>query len=140
MAHICRLTLEIHDSLLCIGYSAAAERLVQTFPDAVIGEEWFETGEYQRLEAHLASSGTDTSIARTMLRQLRSRQLAHGPTLLFSHPASEGIPAFRGSFNRWGFTFTAQEALPEQLRTRMISFLESFGIGRVECFVDDSPS
>jgi hypothetical protein len=134
MTHICRLSIPIYETVLCLAYFGAADRLMRAFPEAVFEDEWLEISEYQRLERFLVQSETDATIGSTMLRQLRSKQLSHGPTLAFHLPPSEGEPMIRGSFNRWGFTFASNEAFGEPLRVRIFAFLQSFTIGTVECY------
>ena len=133
MTHVCRLSIPIYETVLCLAYSGAADRLLQSFPEAVLEDEWLEIAEYQRLECFLEQSETDATIGSTMLRQLRSKQLSHGPTLAFRLATSEAAP-IRGTFNRWGFTFTSDEAFGETTRLRIVTFLRSFGIGTTECY------
>lgn len=139
MTHIHRLEIPIYDSLLCLAYSGAGEKLRDAFPAAVMGEDWFEIGEYNRLEEFLREREVNRETAETMLRQIRSKQLSHGPTLMFEIPATETCPSIQGSFNRWGFTFRSSQPLPPEMDAAISTFLHSFGIGTVESYVQEAP-
>lgn len=132
MEFILRVGIPIYESLLCFAYSGLGEKLLEHFPEVVVEEEWFEIGEYSRLENFLQSEETDAEIRKTMLRQIRSKQIAHGPTLRFSMPSSdEGIP-ISGTFNRWGLTFMRPSQFAKHDRTRILEFLASLGHGTIE--------
>ncbi|TLD70523.1 hypothetical protein FEM03_12420 [Phragmitibacter flavus] len=127
------MSIPIYETVLWLAYSGAADRLLQSFPEAVLEDEWLEVAEYQQLECLLEQSETDATIGSTMLRQLRSKQLSHGRTVAFRLATSEAAPIC-GTFNRWGFTFTSEEAFGEATRLRIVVFLQSFGIGTMECY------
>ncbi len=132
MEFILRVGIPIYESLVCFAYNGLGGKLLKHFPEVVVEEEWFEIGEYSRLESFLKSKETDAEISKTMLRQLRAKQIAHGPTLRFSMPSSDkGIP-ISGSFNRWGLTFKRQSQFAEDDQTRILEFLSSLGLGTVE--------
>lgn len=132
MEFILRVSIPIYDSLVCFAYSTLGVKLTEYFPGLVVEKEWFEIGEYSRLEDYLENNQTDAEIRKTMLRQIRSKQIAVGPTLRFSMPSSdEGIP-ISGTFNRWGLTFKRPSQFAEHDRTRILEFLASLGHGTVE--------
>ncbi len=139
MKHISRLTIPINDSVLCLACSGAADRLLEAFPDAEINGEWVEVTEYRHFVNFLRENATDGATAETMLRQLRSKHIAHGPTCRFRIPASEIRQEIRGSFNRWGFTFTSLQPFHPVVLSQIKAFLDSFGIGEFECYTEEGP-
>ncbi|WP_395751578.1 hypothetical protein [Prosthecobacter sp.] len=137
MDFILRVGIPIYDSLVCFAYSGLGAKLTETFPELTIGEDWFEIGEYSRLEDFLEDQQICADQRKDMLRQLRGKQIAQGPTLQFSMPSSDqGIPT-SGTFNRWGVTFKRSLPFTEHDRTRILQFLTSLGHGAVEEYALD---
>ncbi len=83
MDFILRVGIPIFDSLVCFAASGLIAKLTDAFPDLAIEEEWCEIGEYSRLESFVENNPVDTEIGKTMLRQLRTKQVSHGPTFRF---------------------------------------------------------
>ncbi len=132
MEFILRVSIPIYDSLVCFAYCTLGVKLTEYFPGLAVEEEWLEIGEYSRLEDFLENKQTDAEIRRTMLRQIRLKQISQGPTFKFDMPSSDqGIPIL-GTFNRWGLTFKRPSQFAEHDRTRILEFLASLGHGTVE--------
>lgn len=132
MEFIIRVGIPIYDSLVCFAYSGLAVKLSEHFPEVAIEEEWLEMIEYSRLEDFLRSNQTDAEIGKTMLRQMRSKQISHGPTSRFGIPSSDGGLAISGTFNRWGVTFKRSSPFGEPDRMKILQFLSSLEHGTIE--------
>ena len=128
------LHLEIYGAAYSLAYPAVSAAIVLEFPSVVFEEQWREVAEYDRLLDFLRTKDPqpEQRIADTMLAQMRSKQIAHGPTIGFRIPATEDTPEIDGRFHRWGIVFHSREPMPAILVGRIEALLSSFGIGTIE--------
>lgn len=137
MANVIWLRIDIYDSVLCLAYSGTAERLIAAFPQTTFEDDWAEIAEYQTLEAFVRSKEMPGEQRETMLRQLRTKQISHGPTLRFSLQGPDDEKITRGSIFRWGITFRRNSEFTDEATVQLVQFLNSFGVGEVESYSDE---
>ena len=130
--YILRLDIPIYESELCLAYSKVSERLRKAFLGFESIEEWTELGEYERLQSAIAEGAISMDKGEEMLRQLRSKQISHGPSFRFSIEADDGAPRIEGSHNRWGITFQRAVPFSESDAALIHEFLSSFQVGQIK--------
>jgi len=135
-----RLEIPIYDSVLCLAYSKILTRLQEAFPSFECTEEWAEIGEYERLEVFIAGGSVEKETGETMLRQLRTNQISHGPSFRFAIDAVDGPPRIEGSHNRWGITFKRASPFSEPDEASIRAFLNSMGVGEIKAWSHTEPN
>lgn len=135
--HVISLRIPIYDSLLCLSYSAVLAKLEESFPSIQVEEEWTEVAEYKRLEEFVRSENLDSDRGEMMLRQLRSKQISHGPSFRLSMSAFDGDPKIEVSHFRWGITFRRTAPFSDTDADSIATFLTSIGIGTVESYTNE---
>lgn len=137
MSHVIQLSIPMYDSVLCLAYWGACERLSEHFPEAVFAEEWSEVSEYQRLLEHLEQSNAPEETRRVMTAQMRTRHIKHGPTIDFKLPRREGRGEITGSLSRWQIAFHSETPFAEPMKAAIGAFLKTFAVGTVESYEAD---
>jgi hypothetical protein len=119
----------------------AIKRLQEWFPEATFlpGDQLARSVEHA--EALLAgpTDGTMSGPERRVVESLRRKAILYGPALAFEIPV-DSDRWIRGSARRVDITFNYDEPLPDALRNRLVEYLKTFGVGRIERSSEDGKS
>jgi hypothetical protein len=97
-------------------------KVQEAFPETVVSP-----GDQLVLAAERAEAG---GAARSVVETLRRTAQAHGPAYAFTIPIPGG--SLQGRARRYDVAFLFDEPLPEEWRSRLIEFLTSLGVGKLE--------
>ena len=138
--YILKLEIPIYESALCLAYSKITVLLREAFPGFESIEEWAEVAEYERLQSFIAAGSVEKDVGEGMLKQLRTKQISHGPTFRFSIEAADGLPRIEGSHYRWGITFKRSSPFSESDDSSIRAFLNSLEVGQVKSWDQSGPN
>jgi hypothetical protein len=135
------LTLYKHLSRMAFEPDKVIERVKAAFPAVTVlpGDQLAE--EVKRAEAFLAEElkQNPTGPARRVIESLRRKAQTYGPAYAFHLPAPGG-GQIKGLARSVGVEFHFDDSLPQETRQRLIEFLKSLGVGKLECSTPDRQS
>jgi hypothetical protein len=128
-----KLNLYRHGSGATLDPKEAARYLQGFFPEAA-----FKTGDQLALRAQDAESQFADELrdnpegpARIVVETLWRNTKEFGPAYAFELPLGPATN-LRGTVRRYDITFLFEEPLSAELQDRILAFLKSFGVGRLE--------
>lgn len=124
------LNLYRHPSGVAFDPAAVIEKVKGSFPEAILlpGDQLAKRAEHA--ESVAGRLGLDT--APIIVETLRRNARAYGPAYAFQIPQPGGKPPIQGLARSVNVQFLFEEPLPEETRNRLIAFLRSLGVGRLE--------
>jgi len=132
------LNLYQHPSGVAFDPAKVIRKAEAFFPEAVFEPGDFAAAEVQRAETRLAEElrKDPTGPASKVLASLRRKAQSYGPNYVFRIPLEQG-GTVDGLVRSVGVQFLYKEPLPEPVRQRLIAFLRSLGVGRLQASVPD---
>lgn len=118
-----KLNVYGHPSGATFDPDAVIQRVKEAFPDTTV-----LPGDQLALGVERAEA---LGAADHVIETLRRNRKAQGPAYAFETPIPGG-GLIRGRARRYDVTFLYDAPLPEELRTRLIEFLRSLGVGKLE--------
>jgi hypothetical protein len=118
--------------------SHAIRKLQDWFPEATVlpGDQLARSVEHaETFFAQQLSLGVDAP-ERRVVESLRRKASRYGPSLAVQIPIDSGEP-ITGSARRVDLTFNYVEPMTDGVRNRLVEFLKSFGVGRIERSSED---
>jgi hypothetical protein len=103
------------------------QKVTESFPEARV-----VPGDQLTLSAERA---TAEGAADHVVATLRHNAQSYGPAYAFEIPLPDGR-SIQGRVRRYDVALLFDEPLPEELRSRFIDWLKSFGVGQVEASTD----
>jgi hypothetical protein len=101
-------------------------KLRLAFPDVDIDPTDQSAAEVERIRQFIESKAdSDPNVRSTMLRQIQGKARRNGPVYSFS------LAGLTGTAGRYSIAFIAEVEIEPSLRQRIVSFLESLGLGTV---------
>jgi hypothetical protein len=87
----------------------------------------------ERAESFFAAAmGKGMSDAeKRVVESLRRKASRYGPALAFEIPV-DSVRSIRGSARRVDITFNYDDPLPDPIKERIVEYLKTFGVGRIE--------
>ena len=111
----------------------AIRKLQDWFPEAAVlpGDQLARSVEHAEAffaeELSKVGGGPETRVVES----LRRKASRYGPSFAFRIPVDPG-KAIQGSARRADITFNYDDPLPDRVRERLVEFLKTFGVGRIE--------
>jgi hypothetical protein len=133
------LNLYEHPSGVAFDPEKVIGKAKASFPEATFLPEDQLAAEARRAEVFFAAElqadphGPASKVVRSLQRKARS----YGPAYAFFIPQKEGKP-IRGLARSVNAQFLFEEPLPEETRDRLLEFLRSLGVGRLEASTNDA--
>jgi hypothetical protein len=128
------LTVYNHSSGLAFDPDKVIERVKESFPEAELIPGDQSQAEVQRAEAFLADKLQSEPLggpASKIVASLKRKADVNGPSYAFRLPIHPG-PAIDGLARIVGVQFLFPEPLLPEVRDRLVQFLTSLGVGRLE--------
>jgi hypothetical protein len=118
-----KLNVYGHPSDAVLDPGTVVQRVEEEFPETTVlpGDQLARSAE--RAQA--------LGAADQVVDTLRRNSTLYGPAYAFEIPIREG-EVLRGRARRHDVTFLFDKPLPEELRQRLLAFLRSFGVGKIE--------
>jgi hypothetical protein len=133
------LNLYRHPSGATLDPEATLTRLKQCFPETVVIPGDQLAASVKQIEEWTAAErqqNPESPYHRVLASERRKAQ-TFGPAHAFRLPlAGEG--PIRGHARKYEVTFLFDQPISEATRQRLITFLHSFGVGRIEASTDDA--
>jgi hypothetical protein len=130
------LRLYRHPSGAVLDPAAVIQKLQKSFPEATLvpGDQLALRAE--RAEAFLGNElrANPEGPGRTVVETLRRNAREFGPAYAFEIPLACG-QKIRGTARRFDVTFLLDQPFPDDVRQRLLAFLQSFGVGWIEASV-----
>jgi hypothetical protein len=119
-----RAELDPHQAIL---------RLQDWFPGATVLPGDQLTQSVERAESFFGALQSDrmSDPEKRVVESLRRKAHRYGPALAFQIPVDSGR-SIQGSARRVDITFNYDDPLPDPLRDRVVEYLKTFGVGRIE--------
>jgi hypothetical protein len=119
----------------------AIKRLQEWFPEATClpGDQLTRSVDHAEVLFAGPPGSSMRGAERRVVESLRRKAGLYGPALAFQIPV-DAARWIRGSARRVDITFNYDEPLPEALRNRIVEYLKSFGVGRIEQSSEDGTS
>lgn len=135
---VLNLNLYRHPSGLAFDPRKVVQKLAKWFPEATFAPGDQAAAEVERAKSFFARElqADPESPARKVVESLRRKARNYGPSYAFVIPLEDGGP-IRGCARSVGVTFLSEGPLREPTRTRLIEFLKSLGVGRIEVSTGD---
>lgn len=111
----------------------AVSKLQDWFPEAAVlpGDQLARSVEHAEAffteELSKSVSGPETRVVES----LRRKASRYGPSFAFRIPV-DSSKSIQGSARRVDITFNYDDPLPDPVRERLVEFLKTFGVGRIE--------
>jgi hypothetical protein len=133
------LNLYEHPSGVAFDAANVIQRVKAYFPEATVLPGDQLAAEASRAETFLADElrANPDGPARVVVESLRRKAAAYGPAFAFRIPAPKG-GVIQGLARSVNVQFLFEDGLPAETRNRLIEFLKSLGIGRLQASTDDS--
>src|SRR5262249_31476415 len=111
----------------------AIKRLQEWFPAATClpGDQLTQSVDHAKVLFAGPSGSTLSDPERRVGESLRRKAGLYGPALAFQIPV-DAARWIRGAARRVDITFNYDEPLPDALRNRLVQYLKTFGVGRIE--------
>jgi hypothetical protein len=134
------LTLYKHPSGAILDPELVIRALRAYFPEAEVLPGDQLAAEADRAEAFLADRfrANPEAPARRVVASLRRKAETYGPAYAFRIARPGGSP-IRGTARRYDLIFLFDEPLSPEFRQRVLTFLKSFGVGRLEDATSEKP-
>ncbi len=118
-----KLNVYEHPSDAVLDPDTVVQRVKEEFPETAViaGDQLAQSAD--RAEA--------LGAADHVVDTLRRNAQLYGPAYAFEIPL-QGGDLLKGRARRYDVTFLFDEPLPEELRQRILAFLKSFGVGKIE--------
>lgn len=129
------LNLYEHPSGAAFDPDAVIRKVGAHFPEATVAP-----GDQLALRAQHAESVApqlSPEGASTVVETLRRNARSYGPACAFTIPLPEG-DFVRGLARSVNVQFLFNDPLPEEMRERLVTFLKSLGVGRLEASTNDA--
>lgn len=131
---VVEIQLDYFSGILCFDPEKVMLRLLDEFPGASTDWQDHAAAELQRVIAFVRDERDDIPPERAeqMIASIRRKTWANGPAFLF-HLSSGPDAGVTGWVRRYSVGFEAGEKMAEELKLRVIRFLEGLGLGEVTC-------
>jgi hypothetical protein len=120
------------DSVACFDPEKVLWKLSELFPEAIIDEKDYAEVEVQSLASFLTNRGEEITERREaqMLASIKRKARQNGPAFIFMVDSGSGENV-SGWARRYGVGFKSGKDIPNDLKARIISFLEGLDLGEV---------
>ena len=136
--YVFRMVIEIHldyfSGVTCFDPEKVMLRLLDAFPEASTDWQDHAAAELQRVIAfvHDKHNEVPPEHGEQMVASIRRKTWQNGPAFLF-HLGGGPDARVKGWVRRYQVGFESGEKIVEDLRLRVVRFLEGLGLGEVTC-------